>query len=135
MIVVDVNVIVYLLIHGERTSLAQALWELDPDWRVPSLWRHEFLNVLATLAKTGALEATAALSLWDEALDLMAEGESEIEMAQALSLAIQRGVSAYDAQYAALAGRLGVPLVTEDQRLRKALPHETMSMQELCSVS
>ena len=135
MIVVDVNVIAYLLIRGDRTSLAQALWETDSDWRVPSLWRHELLNVLATLAKTGAVDTRAALGIWTDALELMAGGETEVEMSQALSLAIQKGISAYDAQYAALAIRLGVPLVTEDQRLRKALPGETLSMQEICSGS
>ena len=44
MIVVDVNVIAYLLINGEKTVEARSVRELDSDWIVPDLWRDEFLN-------------------------------------------------------------------------------------------
>ena len=47
MIVVDVNVVAYLLIAGDKPSLAQQAWERDSHWRVPALWRHEMLNILA----------------------------------------------------------------------------------------
>ena len=50
MIVVDTNVIAYVLIEGDKTALAQQVAKKDPDWKVPPLWRHEFLNVLATSA-------------------------------------------------------------------------------------
>ncbi len=30
---VDTNIVAYLLIAGDRTALAQALWQADPDWR------------------------------------------------------------------------------------------------------
>ncbi len=53
MICVDVNVIAYLLIAGDKTELAQQAWAKDPQWRLPSLWRHELLNVLAAYVRSG----------------------------------------------------------------------------------
>ncbi len=48
MIVVDVNVVAYYFIEGDKTALAREVMQADPDWRLPSLWRHEYLNVVAT---------------------------------------------------------------------------------------
>ncbi len=39
MIVVDINVIAYLLIPGRYTASAEALLESDSLWVVPRLWR------------------------------------------------------------------------------------------------
>lgn len=133
MIVVDVNVVAYLLIQSESTALAQAVWQRDPAWLLPPLWRHEFLNILATYVKTGGATQEEARSLWSEALRLFAAGEREIEMEQALALATEHRISAYDGQYVALAEALRLPLITADRRLRKVFPGRLFSMEEFCS--
>ena len=132
MIVVDTNVISYLLVEGEPTASAQKLWGLDSDWRVPSLWRHEFLNVLATLAKAGGLDLEDAQEIWRTALDLFSPCEEDANLADALRLAVRAGVSAYGAQYVALARHLEVPLVTEDRRLRTRVPEGLFSIGQFC---
>ena len=38
MIVVDTNVIAYLLIRGERSAAMDRLLEADPEWIAPQLW-------------------------------------------------------------------------------------------------
>ncbi len=48
MIVVDTNVICYLLMPGERTAAAERLFREEPEWIAPRLWLDELLNVLAT---------------------------------------------------------------------------------------
>nr|WP_283645820.1 hypothetical protein [Alteromonas macleodii] len=48
MIVVDTNVIAYLLIRGERSAAMDRLQQLDSEWVAPRLWLDEFLNVLCT---------------------------------------------------------------------------------------
>lgn len=134
MIVVDVNVVAYLLIAGDSTILAQAVWDLDSDWCLPSLWRHEMLNVLATYVKVGGSTLEQAQVIWTEAVRLFAGGEREVDLGQALALAAQYGISAYDAQYVELASQLRLPLVTEDRRLRQKL-QGLLSMQEFCDLS
>ena len=129
MIVVDVNVVAYFLIEGEKTLAARDLFDRDPDWRVPMLWRHEFLNVLATFSRSGGATVTEALALWRQAVTIIGPLEQELDMEPALSIAIENRISAYDAQYIALAQRLQTVCVTEDQRLATAFPGLARSMQ------
>jgi predicted nucleic acid-binding protein len=74
------------------------------------------------------------VALWGDALRLLAPGEREVHMESALALATERGISAYDAHYVALAHALRVPLVTADRRLRQALPGQLLSMQDFCAL-
>lgn len=122
MIVVDTNVVAYFFIEGARTAGARALWQSDPDWRLPPLWRHEYLNVLATFTRRGGADIAAARKLWRSAVALLEDGEQGVDSELALELAVTHEISAYDAQFVALAHALGVTLVTEDQRLQQRFP-------------
>lgn len=129
MIVVDVNVVVYFLIEGEKTASARNLRRRDPDWRLPALWRHEYLNVLATFAREGGATVAEARTLWRRGLGLFAAREQSVDMESALALAAENRISAYDAQYITLARRLQTVCVTEDRRLLGQFPALTRSMQ------
>ena len=129
MVVVDVNVLVYLLTDSPSRALARRVHEIDPVWRVPPLWRHELLNVLATLTRQQVLDQDGALTLWRNALGLLGSREQQPDMEQALSLAIGQRISAYDAQYVALAIACAVPLISEDKKLQRQLPEQVMSME------
>ena len=134
MIVVDTNVVAYFSIQGTQTSVARTVREIDTDWYLPPLWRHEYLNLLATLARTGGAELGEVLDLWESTTRFFRSSERDPDMDLALRLSIERSVSAYDAQYAALALKLGAPLITEDRKLLKAFPDQALSM-EAFSVS
>ncbi|MCK6526684.1 type II toxin-antitoxin system VapC family toxin [Myxococcota bacterium] len=120
MIVADTNLVSYLLIEGEQTEGARAVWSMDPDWRLPPLWRAEFLNVLATSARAGVLDREQALLVWGRATALFGGGEVEPEGEAVLEVALRWGLSAYDAQFVCVAERLGVPLVTADKAILRA---------------
>lgn len=129
MIVVDVNVVAYYFIDGDKTALARGLMQREPDWRVPSLWRHEYLNVLATYARSGGATVVQARALWRRALDFLGPREEATDPEAALRLAIDHPISAYDGQYVALGERLGARFVTEDRRLLKTFPMIACTMQ------
>lgn len=130
MIVVDTNVIAYLMIEGEKTEMAQRTFRQDSNWAMPSLWRHEFLNVLATFVRHRGIEIDEAIDIWQRSSRLFTPGERDLDMPHALRLATQYSISAYDAQYVALAVELSVPYVTEDQQVLKTFPDIALSMQE-----
>ena len=117
MIVVDTNVVAYFFIEGEKTSAARDLWKQDPEWVLPPLWRHEFLNVLTTFCRAGGLDPEDAQSIWLQADDILAPCEQTVSLPDALSLAIESGISAYDAQFVYLARSMNTRLVTEDRQL------------------
>jgi len=131
-IVVDTNVVAYALIEGTHTELARKVREIDPEWRLPELWQHEYLNILATYAKQGGVPVRTAQRLWREGVRLLASATRPADMVLSLELAVERGVSAYDAQFIALAISLGVPCVTEDRRLLRAFPAVAVSMSAFC---
>jgi predicted nucleic acid-binding protein len=134
MIVVDTNVIAYLLIEGDRTADARALRRADPDWRSEPFLLVEFSNLLATQVRAKALSAAQAKSLLESAAQQVAAWV-EVPHAEALTVALERQVSAYDARVVACARRLSVPLVTEDSRLRAATPGLSLSIAEAVSRS
>ncbi len=127
--IVDTNVIAYLLIAGDATPQAQALWQADPDWRGDAFYRIEFSNLLATQVRARALTLPQALALLERACTLMT-ATPEVPHADALRVAANFGVSAYDARFLAAAQALGAKLVTQDSRLRKAAPALTQSIPE-----
>ncbi len=128
MIVVDVNIVAYFLIEGEKTSSARELLRREPEWCLPVLWRHEYLNVLATFARNGGATTAEVLSLWRRGVEWLVPLEQGVDMESALVLAAGNRISAYDAQYIALARQLRTVCVTEDQRLLKTFPSLTRTM-------
>ena len=132
MIVVDTNVIAYVLIAGDKTALTQQVAKKDPDWKVPPLWRHEFLNVLATSTRAAVIDAQQAEALWHKGLDLLVRAEREADGIASLKLAIEHAISSYDAQYIALAQSLETQCVTADKRMLKTFPGTAVSMKAFC---
>lgn len=129
MIVADTNFVAYLLIEGERTAAARQVWQRDPDWRLPPLWRSEFLNVLATAVRAGALEEEQAFRAWQVATSIFGGQEHEPGGEAVLRTALRERISAYDAHFVALAEALRVPLVTGDRKLSGTCTRVAVSME------
>jgi predicted nucleic acid-binding protein len=126
LIVADTNLVAYLLIEGERTEIARAVWSNDPRWMLPTLWRSEFLNVLTTSVREGVLTLEQAQQTWRLALSIFSGSEIEPSGEDVLDIAAKRRLSAYDAQFVAAAIDLNVPLVTSDRRMLKQCPDVTV---------
>ncbi len=120
MIVADTNLVAYLLIEGERTEAARSVWERDPHWRLPPLWRSELLNLLATAVAAGKRSESQAFTAWQHASDLFRRSEVEPRAEDVLRVALRRRISAYDAHFVVVAEQLGCPLVTADRELLAA---------------
>lgn len=122
MIVVDTNVVAYLLLPGPHTDAAEALLMEQPAWAAPPLWRSEWRNVLIGYLRRGQLGLDQVLALQQQAEDLVIRHEESVASDAVLRLAARSGCSAYDCEFVAAAQQLNVPLITADRALRNAFP-------------
>ena len=128
MIVVDSNVIAYCWLNGSMTGLAQRVRVKDPDWRVPVLWRSEMRSILAGYLRDGSLSAAQTRSVMRQVEEALAGFEHLVSSDAVLKVIEASPLSAYDAEFVALAEELSVSLVTEDKVVLKAFPQTALSM-------
>ena len=133
MIVVDTNVVAYLLLPGPRTALAEALRRHDRQWAVPPLWRSEFRNVLAQYVRRELLDLDVAMVLMHQAEGLLVAHEQPVASQQVLQLVSISNCSSYDCEFVAAAQQLDVPLITEDRAILKAFPTITKTLDQATS--
>ena len=133
MIIVDANIITYLVIQSDKTPLAVSVIEKDNDWHAPVLWRSEMLNELAFYMRNTALSADAAYTTFKIAMAAV-KGEIVVDEAEVLKLVSLSRCSSYDCEYVAAARSLRVPLVTEDNKLLAAFPGIAKSMSDFMDI-
>jgi predicted nucleic acid-binding protein len=128
MVLVDTNVLFALLLENDWSKSARDLYERDADWRTEAHALVELSNVLTRYVRVRKLAMAQATTMLNNAQELIGSGLCEVRHADALALAVDRGVSAYDARFLCAAKLLGARLVTEDMKLRKAAPNLTCSL-------
>ena len=69
-VLIDTNILAYLMIEGDRTTAAQKLFERDSEWCSEAFVMVEFSNILATYIRTKALTRTQGTRLLTEAQPL-----------------------------------------------------------------
>jgi predicted nucleic acid-binding protein len=131
MIVADTNLIIPLLIEHEHREKALRLFGADADWHLPDWWQIEITNVLRTYHRAGlfTLDELTAIQLRASLL-LPPANTHPVDLIDTLRIACEANISAYDARFIALARSFRLRLVTEDTRLRKACPADTLSLAE-----
>lgn len=129
MIVVDTNVVAYLVIRNEYSPLADLVLQKEATWAAPKLWRSELRNVLTLNVWKKFLTMEIAVEAMFHAEAVMGEYEYDIESSRVLELAAMSQRTAYDCEFVALAENLNVPLVTSDKKLLAAFPIITVSME------
>ena len=130
MIVVDTNVIAYRFIAGDKTKPALRLEKYDADWRVPYLWRYEYLNVLSTLTKNSIIKENQGIIIWQNTLGYLNGREYGVDAEKVLRISIHSGISAYDACYIILAQSLNTKCATSDNKLVRLFPERTLFLDD-----
>src|SRR5437667_9421974 len=111
MLLVDTNVVVYLLIAGDYTAAAQELRARDSDWRSEAFLLVEFTNVLASSIARRRMTLSMAKDVLTKAAALFDGKLGRIPHASVLAIAARHRVSANDARFLALADPLGSRLI------------------------
>ena len=130
MILIDTNILAYLLIDGERTAVARELHRRDSDWRSEAFLMVEFSNVLLRYMTSRALPLPAALGFLRHAEQVLRGKLANVPHEAVLENAARFGITAYDARFLTVAETTGLKLTTEDAKLRAAAPDLTQSLSE-----
>ena len=130
MIVVDTNVVAYLVVEGEQTAVAREVLDRDAQWAAPAVWRSELRNLLSTYMRCSSFGLKDALRMMRSAESLFEDREHTGDSETILTLAERSRHSSYDCEFVAVAMVLGVPLITNDRKLRTSFPGIAISPQE-----
>ncbi|AFY29109.1 type II toxin-antitoxin system VapC family toxin [Cyanobium gracile] len=122
MIVVDTNVVAYLLLGGPQTEKAEALLLHDPEWAAPALWRSELRSVLSGYLRRGQLDRQQVLRLQGQAEALLQGRDVPVDSAEVFRLVEASDCSAYDCEFVAAAMALQSRLISSDRQLLRAFP-------------
>jgi predicted nucleic acid-binding protein len=129
-IVTDTNLLAYFAIRDANSELADAVFEADPVWVAPLLWRSELRSTLVKYIRHAGMSLEAALVALRLTEEAIGGREYRVSSEKVLELAMQTDCSAYDCEYAALAQDLGVPLVTADKQILRAFPKIAVSLEK-----
>lgn len=130
MVVADTNLIAYFVIRDERSELADAIFEADPVWVAPLLWRSELRSALAEYIRHAGMSLEAALVALHSAEEVIGGREYRVSSELVLELAVRSKCTVYDCEYVALAQELGVPLVTADRQILRAFPKMAVALEK-----
>jgi len=128
MTVVDSNVLAARNLTGVQTALAERVESIDNLWIVPPLWRYEFQNILAKGLWARQFATDGALHVWRVVMARIADNEHDPSPDRVIELSSIYRITAYDANFIALAMEMDVPCVTEDRELQIKFPDIAVSM-------
>jgi predicted nucleic acid-binding protein len=140
--VLDASVTAAWLLPDEAGEHTRRLYKLirrdEVEPQAPNLWQWECANILANGVRRGRIPPAAVEGLWG-VLDAIRHRVELHELAPAqhkasLAVAMDTGLSAYDAGYMWLARSLNLPLATFDKRLIDAAPACGVKLLDLSSL-
>lgn len=131
MIIVDATVLADFFIGSpDRQESACRLLAEDSEWVSVSLWRYELGNALRSGVRSRDfdLDEATALRHLKNAETLVLETVEILDSKQVLELALQRGLTMYDASYVWAAKSRGLKLRTRDTDVLKFCPEVALPM-------
>ena len=131
MIVVDTNVMVRLVVGGADGADATMLFERETEWAAPGILMSELHNVLVGFVRRGTVTSEQAKAMSDDAAVVLGDRIASVSGRQVIDIALECGLTAYDAEFVALARTLGVPLATLDNAVLHGAPDVAASLHAL----
>jgi len=129
-IVIDTNIMVYLLVGGPSGPGAAQLLQRDPMWAAPGTLLSELRNVLVGLVRRDALSQEHAEVMCADAVEVLGDRLFTVPSSDVLDTALACGLTAYDAEFVVLARHLGVPLVTADRAILRGATDVAMALED-----
>ena len=133
MIVVDTNVAVRLVVGGEKGADAVRLHERDGEWTAPSILPSELRNVLLGYVRRGEITPDEAKAMAGDAGRVLGNRIYDMPGDAVIDVALECGLTAYDAEFVTLARAAGVMLVTMDAAVLRGAPDVAVSLEAFAS--
>ena len=130
MIAVDTNIICYYWLRSPLSAQAEALFQIEPEWTVPLLWRSEFRNALALGIRHQVITIKNAIDMIERAESLLHDYEVTVSSRTVMDLVSKSNCTAYDCEFVAVAREQGLKLVTMDKQILREFPHIAVSLPE-----
>ncbi len=124
--VVDTNVLAYLVLPSPQSTVANAVWTADSDWFCPPLLRSELLNVMVKQLQFADADARHLEEMFARAMSLVTFARQPTPR-EVLRLAARSGCTSYDCEFVAVAETVDAPLVTTDKQVLRAFPQRAMT--------
>lgn len=124
MIVVDTNILASFAMDGEDGARVH---RQDSEWSAPTIAVSELRNTLLGFIRRDATPLNEALAANADALSALGDRIHSLDGAAVLETALECGLTAYDAEFVALARTLGVRLVTLDKAILRGAPDVAVS--------
>ncbi len=122
MIVVDTNILAHFWLPSDHTELCEHLFQWDPEWVAPVLWRSEFRNVVILYMRKNLIGLPEAIQLTEKAENQMKDREFHVNSVPVYDLAEHSDCSACDCEFISLAEELDIKLITMDKQMLRSFP-------------
>ena len=117
MIVIDTNILVYYLLDGYEKMGCYDLLRKIGKWYAPNLLITEFDNSLLLFLKQKIITEQECWSFHRVMRVITEDRFISVETSKILKLAIQSGLSIYDAEFVTVAIEHDLPLITHDKKI------------------
>ncbi|MDM0013328.1 type II toxin-antitoxin system VapC family toxin [Variovorax sp. J22P168] len=140
--VLDASVTAAWLLPDEASEQTRRLYALirrdEVEPQAPNLWQWECANIIANGVRRGRIPQAAVEGIWS-VLEAVRHRVELHELAPpqhkaSLGIALDAGLSAYDAGYLWLARSLNLPLATFDKRLAEAATRSGIGILDLSTL-
>ena len=122
MIVIDTNVMVHLVLGGQEGADSGLLLERDDQWTAPEIIMSELCNVLIGFVRRRTITPEQAKTMSGYAAEVLENRILSVHGSQVIDVALECGLTAYDAEFVSLARMLNVPLATLDSQILRGAP-------------
>ncbi len=93
------------------------LFLTDPEWAAPVILMSELTNVLLGFVRRGSMTLDQAKAMCDDAATVLGPRVVSVSTDRVMDVALECGLTAYDAEFVVVARELGVRLATGDRAI------------------
>ncbi len=122
MIVVDTNVMMNFVFGGTGGAAAAELLRRDPAWAAPVILLSELRNALVGVVRRGVATSEQVKAMGDDAAQVLGSRIVGVPGGLVIDTALACGLTAYDAEFVAVARVLDTRLVTLDREILRSAP-------------